>query len=118
MNREMPQPRSNNSELPPGMQPPTETSSGTFRSSLGKALQRDTKIPPEKKWARQLVDSIPQAYLGMATEFVHLFPHEAEKAAETLFEEINKLPRGVLGAPDQKEALRECIRKATSRLAA
>ena len=84
---------------------------------MDKALQKDTKIPPEKKWIRNFMDSIPHAYLGMATEFVNMFPSDrAEKAAETLFEEINKLPHGVLGAPDQKEALRECIEAAIDRL--
>ncbi len=63
------------------------------------------------------MDSIPQAYLGIATDFVKKFPSDmSEKAAETLFDEINKLPRGVLGAKDQKGALEECIEKAEQRM--
>ncbi len=117
MNREMPQPRKNGSELPPGIRPPSEVSSGPLRSPLNKVLQKETKIPEGKEWVKGLIDEIPVAYLPIVTDFLRRVPpNKAEEAARKLFDVITEMTNGVLRSPNPKETLQECIREAEKRI--
>jgi hypothetical protein len=96
--------------------PPAVRSSGSLGSSLNKSLQKDTKIPPEKKWIKDLIHEIPHNQLPVVTEFLKNFPDRPEEAARELFDVIHNMAQGILRSPDQKAALQECLEETKKRL--
>ena len=99
------------------MPPPELAHSGSLGSPLNRVLQKETKITPERRWAKDLIEQIPYEYLGITTEFIKKFPPEqAEGAAKKLLEIIKETSTGILRAPDQKTALKHCIEEAEKRL--
>jgi len=78
------------------MPPPELAHSGSLGSPLNRVLQKETKITPERRWAKDLIEQIPYEYLGITTEFIKKFPPEqAEEAAKIFFEIIKETFAGV-----------------------
>ncbi len=96
---------------------PGEASSGSLGSPLGKVLQKETKIGPERKWAKEFIEQIPYDQLEIVTEFLKRVPPEkAEEAARKLFEVIRGISNGVLGSHDPKATLEYCIEQVEKRI--
>ncbi|HEX4104141.1 MAG TPA: hypothetical protein VHZ04_01530 [Candidatus Paceibacterota bacterium] len=104
-------------ESEPQELPPHLRSSGSLGSSLNKAMQKDTRIPEDKKWVRDLIREIPANQLGIVTDFLeNVPPDKAEGAAHQLFEVIHNMTQGILRSDDPKEALKNCIEEVKKRL--
>ncbi len=98
-----------------GFQP--EERSGSLSSPLNKVLQKDTRIPKEKMWVKDLINEIPYRDLPMVTEFLQRVPPEkAEEVAEQLFKKIKEIAGGILHSDDPEATLREVFRQIENRL--
>lgn len=98
-------------EIPPDLR------SSPMKDPLHKTQQKDTWVPKEKMWARDLIKLVPADQLGRVTEFINGYPPELkEKAANVLFGILHERPQSILRSDDPEAALIECIEETKDRM--
>lgn len=92
-------------------------SSGDMRSRLDKAIGKEVRITPDRRWATELIKLVPQNLLGRATEAINDFSGDISKEefAHELIAEIKGRANGILRDSDPEAALDDCVEAVQSR---